>query len=78
MNRSILMQRMRVLALQSGSGANTAADRIAPERGVSAAQSRDGSYRDKTTFAGQNLLAGSFKGLFPSAYAGENMVITGI
>ncbi|MGS3150283.1 flagellin [Aeromonas sanarellii] len=72
-----LMQRMRVLALQSGSGANTAADRIALNEEFQQLRAEMDRIATKTTFAGQNLLAGSFKGLFSiGAYAGENMVIT--
>ncbi|MEG0008019.1 MAG: flagellin [Aeromonas sp.] len=72
-----LMQRMRVLALQSNSGINTADDRIALNEEFQQLRAEMDRIATKTTFAGQDLLAGSFKGLFSiGAYAGDNMVIT--
>lgn len=72
-----LMQRMRTLALQSGSGANTTEDRIALNAEFKQLQLEMDRIATGTQFAGQELLAGSYKGIFSvGAYAGQNTVIT--
>lgn len=72
-----LMQRMRTLALQSGSGANTAEDRVALNAEFKQLQLEMDRIATDTRFAGQDLLAGSYKGIFSvGAYAGQNIVIT--
>ncbi|WP_113721996.1 flagellin [Aeromonas salmonicida] len=72
-----LMQRMRTLALQSGSGANTAEDRVALNAEFKQLQLEMDRIATGTRFAGQELLAGSYKGIFSvGAYAGQNTVIT--
>ncbi|MDM5072063.1 MULTISPECIES: flagellin [Aeromonas] len=74
-----LMQRMRTLALQSGSGANTAEDRVALNAEFKQLQLEMDRIATGTRFAGQDLLAGSYKGIFSvGAYAGQNTVITDI
>ncbi|MCE9968936.1 flagellin [Aeromonas salmonicida] len=74
-----LMQRMRTLALQSGSGANTAEDRVALNAEFKQLQLEMDRIATGTQFAGQDLLAGSYKGIFSvGAYAGQNTVITDI
>ena len=72
-----LMQRMRTLALQSGSGANTAEDRVALNAEFKQLQLEMDRIATGTRFAGQGLLAGSYEGIFlVGAYAGQNTVIT--
>lgn len=72
-----LMQRMRTLALQSGSGANTAEDRAALNAEFKQLQLEMDRIATGTRFAGQDLLVGSYKGIFSvGAYAGQNTVIT--
>lgn len=72
-----LMQRMRTLALQSGSGANRAEDRIALNKEFHQLRLEMDRIASETTFAGQGLLAGTYKGLFSiGAYSGQNTVIT--
>ncbi|QXB28935.1 flagellin [Aeromonas sp. FDAARGOS 1405] len=72
-----LMQRMRTLALQSGSGANTAEDRVALNAEFKQLQLEMDRIATGTRFAGQDLLAGSYEGIFlVGAYAGQNTVIT--
>lgn len=71
------MQRMRTLALQSGSGANTAEDRVALNAEFKQLQLEMDRIATGTRFAGQDLLAGSYEGIFlVGAYAGQNTVIT--
>ncbi|MFM4748180.1 hypothetical protein ACEUDE_10205 [Aeromonas veronii] len=72
-----LMQRMRTLALQSGSGVNTAEDRVALNAEFKQLQLEMDRIATGTRFAGQDLLAGSYEGIFlVGAYAGQNTVIT--
>ncbi|WP_235212224.1 flagellin [Aeromonas media] len=72
-----LMQRMRTLALQAGSGINSADDRAALNAEFQQMRLEMDRIATKTTFAGQSLLAGTYKGIFSiGAYAGQNMVIT--
>lgn len=72
-----LMQRMRTLALQSGSGANTAEDRVALNAEFKQLQLEMDRIATGTRFAGQELLAGGYEGIFLlGAYAGQNTVIT--
>ena len=59
-----LMQLMRTLALQSGSGANTAEDRAALNAEFKQLQLEMDRIATGTRFAGQDLLAGSYKGIF--------------
>ncbi|WP_342058729.1 flagellin N-terminal helical domain-containing protein [Aeromonas sp. OTU364] len=72
-----LMQRMRTLALQAGSGINSTDDRAALNAEFQQMRLEMDRIATKTTFAGQSLLAGTYKGIFSvGAYAGQNMVIT--
>ncbi len=72
-----LMQRMRTLALQAGSGANTAEDRVALNAEFKQLQLEIDRIATDTRFAGQDLLTGSYKGIFSvGAYAGQNTVVT--
>ncbi|MGE6266025.1 flagellin, partial [Aeromonas media] len=72
-----LMQRMRTLALQAGSGINSADDRAALNAEFQQMRLEMDRIATKTTFAGQNLLAGTYKGIFSiGAYADQSMVIT--
>lgn len=61
MNESTnVLQRMRDLALQSANGTNSAADRKAIQKEVSALQSELTRIAETTSFGGQNLIDGSF------------------
>lgn len=72
-----LMQRMRTLALQAGSGINSTDDRAALNMEFQQMRLEMDRIATKTTFAGQSLLAGTYEGVFSiGAYAGQNMVIT--
>ncbi|MGU5717761.1 flagellin N-terminal helical domain-containing protein [Aeromonas taiwanensis] len=72
-----LMQRMRTLALQAGSGVNTDEDRKALNVEFQQLRLEMDRIATGTRFAGQELLAGTFKGAFSiGAYAGQNIVIT--
>ena len=65
-----LMQRMRTLALQAGSGINSADDRAALNAEFQQMRLEMDRIATKTTFAGQSLLAGTYKGIFSiGAYA---------
>ncbi|MBT2150666.1 flagellin [Pseudoalteromonas tetraodonis] len=55
-----ILQRMRELALQSANGSNSAADREALQKEVSALQTELTRISDTTSFGGQQLLDGSF------------------
>jgi flagellin len=57
---SDILQRMRDLALQSANGSNSAEDRGALQKEVSALQSELTRIADTTSFGGQQLLDGSF------------------
>ena len=58
-----MLQRIRTLSLQSANGTNTTADRGAIQEEVKALCSEIGRIACKTTFAGQEILAGKGKGL---------------
>ncbi|MBE3674277.1 flagellin [Pseudoalteromonas paragorgicola KMM 3548] len=61
MNESTnILQRMRELALQSANGSNSATDRDALQKEVSALQTELTRISDTTSFGGQQLLDGSF------------------
>ena len=61
MNESTnVLQRMRDLALQSANGTNSAEDRKAIQKEVSALQSELTRIAETTSFGGQNLIDGSF------------------
>lgn len=61
MNESTnVLQRMRDLALQSANGTNSADDRKAIQKEVSALQSELTRIAETTSFGGQNLIDGSF------------------
>ena len=61
MNESTnILQRMRELALQSSNGSNSATDREALQKEVSALQTELTRISDTTSFGGQQLLDGSF------------------
>jgi flagellin len=57
---SSILQRMRDLALQSSNGSNSASDREALQKEVSALQTELTRIADTTSFGGQQLLDGSF------------------
>ena len=58
-----MLQRIRTLSLQSANGTNTTADRGAIQEEVKALCSEIGRIACKTTFAGQQILAGKDNGL---------------
>lgn len=61
MNESTnILQRMRDLALQSANGTNSADDRKAIQKEVTALQSELNRIAETTSFGGQNLIDGSF------------------
>lgn len=61
MNESTnILQRMRDLSLQSANGTNSADDRKAIQKEVSALQSELNRIAETTSFGGQNLIDGSF------------------
>ena len=62
-----MLQRIRTLSLQSANGTNTTADRGAIQEEVKALCSEIGRIACKTTFAGQQILAGKDNGLVGSA-----------
>lgn len=55
-----MVQRMRVLALQSANGSNTADDRAALQKEVVQLQQEIDRVADKTTFGGTQLLTGTY------------------
>ncbi|MCC4274498.1 flagellin N-terminal helical domain-containing protein [Marinomonas communis] len=59
-----MLQRIRTLAIQSANGSNTTADRTALNQEVSALTSEIARVAQDTTFGGQALLDGTFKGSF--------------
>lgn len=61
-----MLQRIRTLSLQSANGTNTTADRGAIQAEVKALCSEIGRIACKTTFAGQQILAGKDNGLVNS------------
>ena len=58
-----MLQRIRTLSLQSANGTNTTADRSAIQAEVNQLCAEIGRISCKTTFAGQQILAGADKGL---------------
>ena len=58
-----MLQRIRTLSLQSANGTNTTADRGAIQAEVDQLCAEIGRISTKTTFAGQEILAGGDKGL---------------
>ena len=58
-----MLQRIRTLSLQSANGTNTTADRGAIQAEVNALCSEINRISSKTTFAGQEILAGKGRGL---------------
>ena len=58
-----MLQRIRTLSLQSANGTNTTADRGAIQAEVNQLCAEIGRISCKTTFAGQQILAGADKGL---------------
>ena len=58
-----MLQRIRTLSLQSANGTNTTADRGAIQAEVNQLCAEIGRISCKTTFAGQQILAGAGKGL---------------
>ncbi|REL26612.1 flagellin [Thalassotalea euphylliae] len=61
---SEVIQRLRVLALQSANGSNTSNDRVALDDEYQLLIQEINSIADKTSFAGKPLLDGSFDELF--------------
>ena len=58
-----MLQRIRTLSLQSANGTNTSADRSAIQAEVNSLCEEINRISSKTTFAGQEILAGKGKGL---------------
>lgn len=72
-----MVQRMRVLALQSANGSNTAADRTALQSEFSELQSEINRIATDTTFGGVNILDGSYNQNFQvGADANQTINIT--
>jgi len=73
-----ILQRMRELALQSANGSNSATDRDAMQKEVSALQSELTRISDTTSFGGQQLLDGTFgtKNFQVGANANESITVT--
>ena len=61
-----MLQRIRTLALQSANGTNTTTDRTSLQSEVSQLSSEIARIACKTTFAGNEILAGASKGLLDS------------
>ncbi|MCK0526288.1 flagellin [Anaerobiospirillum sp. NML120449] len=61
-----MLQRIRVLAVQSANGTNSAADRKALQEEVSQLSHEITRIAKQTTFAGQQILDGAGKGLIPT------------
>ena len=59
-----MLQRMRTLAVQSANGSNTDEDRAALQQEIAALSSEINRVAEDTTFGGQNLLDGSYSGVF--------------
>ena len=58
-----MLQRIRTLSVQSANGTNTTADRVAIQEEVTQLSNEITRIACKTTFAGQQVLAGDSKGL---------------
>ena len=61
-----MLQRIRVLAVQSANGTNSAADRKALQEEVTQLSQEITRIANQTTFAGQTILQGKGKGLIPN------------
>ena len=61
-----MLQRIRVLAVQSANGTNSASDRKAIQEEVSQLSAEISRIAKQTTFAGQVVLEGAGKGLIPA------------
>ena len=61
-----MLQRIRVLAVQSANGTNSASDRKALQEEVSQLSQEITRIAKQTTFAGQQILDGAGKGLIPT------------
>ena len=61
-----MLQRIRVLAVQSANGTNSAADRKALQEEVTQLSQEITRIANQTTFAGQTILQGKGKGLIPT------------
>ncbi|MCK0526825.1 flagellin [Anaerobiospirillum sp. NML120449] len=61
-----MLQRIRVLAVQSANGTNSAADRKALQEEVTQLSQEITRIANQTTFAGQTILQGKGKGLIPA------------
>ena len=61
-----MLQRIRVLAVQSANGTNSAADRKALQEEVAQLSAEISRIAKQTTFAGQVVLEGAGKGLIPA------------
>lgn len=59
-----MLQRMRTLAIQSANGSNTDKDRVALQQEMSQLASEINRVAETTTFGGQNLLDGTYSGVF--------------
>ncbi|MCC4274497.1 flagellin N-terminal helical domain-containing protein [Marinomonas communis] len=59
-----MLQRIRTLAIQSANGSNTAADRTALNQEVQQLVTEIARVATDTTFGGQNLLDGTYSGVF--------------
>lgn len=62
-----MLQRIRTLAIQSANGTNTSIDRASIQREVKHLSQEITRIACKTTYAGQNILAGAGKGMLDSA-----------
>lgn len=59
-----MLQRMRTLSIQASNGSNSDKDRVALQQEMSQLSQEINRIADTTTFAGANLLDGSFVGVF--------------
>ncbi|WP_417273729.1 flagellin [Celeribacter halophilus] len=59
-----MLQRMRTLAIQSANGSNTDEDRVALQQEIAQLATEINRVAETTTFGGQNLLDGSYSGIF--------------
>jgi len=59
-----MLQRMRTLSIQSANGSNSDSDRVALQQEVKQLSTEINRIAEITTFGGENLLNGSFEGVF--------------
>ncbi|TDR13216.1 flagellin domain-containing protein [Marinomonas communis] len=59
-----MLQRMRTLAVQSANGSNSDEDRVALQQEISQLATEINRVAETTTFGGQNLLDGTYSGVF--------------